>query len=118
MIFVPIMAVLMMVLTWLLGWWGVLVAALLAGFLHYRVGGGGRQVALAAALSWGALLVIDATTGDLGVAVATLGGILRVPGALLVLLTIAFPALLAWSAATVAAEARRLFARRDAVIPS
>ena len=38
----------------------------------------------------------------------TIGGVLGVPGYLLVLLTLAFPALLAWSAATVAAETGRI----------
>jgi hypothetical protein len=117
MIFVAIMAMMMTALTWLVGWWGVLLVALLAGVVHFREGGGGWRIALAGALSWGALLAVNAATGSLGVVTATLGGIMRVPGAVLVLLTLAFPALLAWSAATVAAETRRLLDRRERESP-
>ena len=114
MIFVASTTVLMMVLTWLIGWWGVPLVALLGGLVHYREGGGGWRIALAGALSWGALLAVSAASGSLGAVMATVGGILRVPGVVLVLLTLAFPALLAWSAATAAAETRRLLDRRGA----
>ena len=112
MIFVLVVSVAMAALTWLLGWWGVLLAAAIVGFVFRDQGGGGWRVALAAALAWAALLVGDALAGPLGVVSATLGGVLRVPGVVLVLLTLAFPALLAWSAATVVAESRRLVRRR------
>ena len=112
MIFVLAVAATMAALTWLLGWWGVLLAAALVGVVHYRVGGGGWRVALAGAAAWAALLVADAAAGPFGTVARTLGGVLRVPGPALVLLTLAFPALLAWSAATLAAGARQLVAAR------
>ena len=112
MIFVLGVAAVMAAFTWLLGWWGVLLAAAIVGFVHFRVGGGGWRVALAGAVAWGALLVVDAAAGAFGTVSRTLAGVLRVPGPALVLLTLAFPALLAWSAATLVAGARQLAAAR------
>ncbi|HET7188880.1 MAG TPA: hypothetical protein VFI52_12040 [Gemmatimonadaceae bacterium] len=112
MMVVPIAAAAMAVLTWLIGWWAVpLVAAFVGSVLYLRAGIAWRM-ALAAAIAWALLLLVDATTGRLGVAATTLGGVLRVPGVVLVLITLAFPALLAWSAATVAIAVRRLEAAR------
>jgi hypothetical protein len=107
MIFVLFVAAAMAALTWLLGWWGVALAAAIIGVVFRQQGGGGWRVAVAAALAWGALLVLDAATGPLGQLSTTLGGVMRVPGSVLVLLTLAFPALLAWSVATVVAGTRR-----------
>lgn len=108
MIFILFVASAMAALTWLLGWWGVAVAALIVGFVFHEQGGGGWRVALAAALAWGGLLLADAVAGPFAVVSTTLGGVLRVPGFVVVLLTLVFPAALAWSAATVMAESRRL----------
>jgi hypothetical protein len=112
MIFVLVVGAVMAAFTWLLGWWGVLLEASIVGFVFYREGGGGWRVALAAAAAWGALLAADAAGGSLGTVARTLAGVLRVPGLVLVLLTLAFPALLAWSAATVVAGARQLVTAR------
>lgn len=103
MIFVLVVALAMAALTWLIGWWGVLLAALIVGYVFRREGGGGWRIALAAAVAWGALLLGDAAAGPLDRVVQTLGAVLRVPGVIVVLLTLAFPALLAWSAATLVA---------------
>lgn len=113
MIFVAFVAVAMAALTLLLGWWGVLLAALVTGWAFRREGGGGWRIALAAAVAWGALLLADAASGALGAVMRTIGGVMRVPGIVVVLLTLAFPALLAWSAATVmAGVAQRIAPRR------
>jgi hypothetical protein len=106
-------SVAMAALTWLLGWWGVLLAAAIVGYTLDDRRGAGWRVALAGTLAWGALLAADAVAGPLGAVSATLGGVLRVPGFVLLLLTLAFPALLAWSTATVVAESRRRMRRRD-----
>jgi hypothetical protein len=108
MIFVLVVSAAMAALTWLLGWWGVLLAAAIVGYVFHDYDGGGWRVALSAALAWGALLAVDALVGPFDVVAGTLGGVLRVPGVALVLITLAFPALLAWSAATVTATARRI----------
>ena len=108
MIFVLVVSLAMLGLTWLLGWWGVLLAAAIVGFVFRDEGGGGWRVGASAALAWGVLLALDAVAGPFAMVATTLGGVMRVPGAALVLVTLAFPALLAWSAATVMAESRRL----------
>jgi hypothetical protein len=107
MIFILFVATAMAALTWLLGWWGVLVAALVIGFVFRAEGGGGWRIAVAAALAWAALLAIDAASGPIGLVGQRLGGVIRVPAVVLVLVTVLFPAMLAWSAATVVALALR-----------
>ena len=67
-------------------------------------------MALAGAVAWGALLVADAAA--FGTVARTLAGVLRIPAPALVLRTLAFPALLAWSAATLAAAVRPRVASR------
>jgi hypothetical protein len=104
MIFIVFVAAAMAALTWLLGWWGVLVTALVIGFVFRAEGGGGWRIAVAAALAWAGLLAIDAATGPIALVGQRLGGVLRVPAVVLMLVTVLFPALLAWSAATVAAS--------------
>jgi hypothetical protein len=111
MIFIVFVTLAMAALTWVIGWWGVLLAALIVGFVFREQGGGGWRIALAAALAWTLLLAVDAVAGPLGAVSHTLGGVMQAPGAVLVLLTLAFPAALAWSAATVVAESRRLVTR-------
>jgi hypothetical protein len=112
MIFVLVIGAAMAALTWLVGWWGVALLAAIVGYVHFREGGGGWRVALAAAGAWGVLLVIDVVSGPFATVTRTIGGVLRVPGPVLILLTLAFAALLAWSAATFVAGLRQLAAVR------
>ena len=76
------------------------------------------KLALAAVVSWSLLLLWNARQGDTSRLLAVLGGTLQVPPASLVVLTLAIPALLAWSASVVANAigrlAGRLVARRSA----
>jgi hypothetical protein len=113
MIFVLAVAVAMAAFTWLLGWWGVLLVAAIVGIAFRERDAGAWRAALAAGLAWAALLAIDTLAGPLGTISATLGGVMRIPGVVLVLVTLLFPALLAWSAAAAASESRRLLRRRD-----
>ena len=56
------------------------------------------------------LLLIDAARGPVGEVAARLGGVMGLPPAALVVCTLLFPALLAWSASSIGAAARgRLF---------
>ena len=112
MIFVLFVASAMIALTWVLGWWGILLAALIVGVVFHEHGGGGWRVGVAASVAWGVLLLADLATGPLGRVTTLLGGVMGIPGVVLLLLTLAFPAALAWSAATVAAESRRLVGAR------
>jgi len=76
------------------------------------------RLALAAIVSWSVLLLWNARQGDTSRLLAVLGGTLQVPPASLVVLTLAIPALLAWSASVIANAigrlAGRLAARRSA----
>ena len=87
------------VATFALGWWTVpLIAAAwtLYSADRYRA----RNIALAAAGGWATLLVLDAVRGPVGTMAEQLGGVMGLPPWLLYVLTLLFPALLAWSAAT------------------
>jgi hypothetical protein len=95
--------------TWMLGWWSVPVAALVAGLLGCRA----SLVSVASTLAWLALLLVDAAQGNLSRVSTTLGGIIGVPAAAALFLTLLLPALLGWSAASLgnAARARRATSR-------
>jgi hypothetical protein len=95
-------------LTWLLGWWGVVVAALLAGILLRRRAGAAWLIALAAIVGWGALILVDMLGGRFSTLAASIAGVMRVPVPALLVVTLLFGALLAWSAAVVGSEAGRV----------
>jgi hypothetical protein len=95
-------------LTWLLGWWGVVVAALVAGVLLRRRPGTAWLAALAAIAGWGALIVVDTFGGRFAPLAASIAGVMRVPAPALLVVTLLFGALLAWSAAVVGSEIGRL----------
>jgi hypothetical protein len=98
-------------LTWLIGWWGVLLAAVAAGAATHSRRGSAWRIALGAALAWALLLLLDARAGALGTLSRALAGVIGVPALVLVLSTLAFPAVLAWSAATLAIAVRRQWSR-------
>ena len=99
---VLMLAAVMAVLTIVIGWLAVPIAAAVWGALRRGRPGAGRLAALAAALAWGAILVYDAVVGPVGVLSERLGEVMGVPALVLPLITLAFPALLAWSAAHLA----------------
>lgn len=88
--------------TSVLGWWAVPLVA--AGYAAITTAQRGSVVVagLAAMLAWGGLLAVTAARGPVGTLATELGGVLQVgrPGVYAV--TIAFPGLLAISAAVVA----------------
>jgi hypothetical protein len=97
--------------TWLAGWWGVVLAALVVGAVHRRRPGIAWLTALAAIVAWGALLLVDAARGRFGALAAAIGGVMRVPAAAVVVVTLLFAALLAWSSAAVGSEVGRRLRR-------
>ena len=99
-------------LTWSLGWWGVVVAALVAGVVLWRRRGAAWLVALATITAWGALILVNSVGGRFATLASSIAGVMRVPPALLVIVTLLFGALLAWSSAVVGSEIGRL-ARGD-----
>jgi len=102
-------------LTWLVGWWGVAIAALLAGAVLWRRRGVAWLVALAAIVAWSALILTNAIGGRLATLASSIGGVMSVPPILLVIVTLLFGALLAWSAAVLGSEIGR--AARSARTP-
>ncbi|HEY5441391.1 MAG TPA: hypothetical protein VIJ90_08945 [Gemmatimonadaceae bacterium] len=90
-------------LTWLVGWWGVAIVALIVGFAYRSEGGRPWRVALGASEGWAILLLIDTFGGRFGQVATTVAGSMSLPAAALLIVTLLFPALIGWSAATVAA---------------
>jgi hypothetical protein len=84
------------------GWWGIGLAAFVWGAWTGRA----RVVAVAAVCAWGSVLVWTAGSGALGRLIAEMGQLAMVPGCVLVVATLVFPAVLAWSAAVVGGGVR------------
>ena len=95
-------------LTWSLGWWGVVVAALVAGVVLWRRRGAAWLVALAAMVGWSALIAVDMLGGRFSTLAASIAGVMGLPVPVLLVVTLLFGALLAWSAAVLGTEAGRL----------
>ena len=93
------------VATFALGWWSVPIVALFFAAASKR-----QRPALFAALcaagGWGALLLLDFAKGPVANMGQRLGGVMGVPPALLFVLTLLFPALLAWGAAALVPQLR------------
>ena len=103
MIFVGLVALAVAAATWLVGWWAVAVVALIAGLVARERRGRAGQVALGAAIGWALLLSADVAAARFGALINALGGVFKLPGAVLVLLTLLLPALLGWSGAVLGA---------------
>lgn len=95
---VVVLALLFALATRVAGWWAIPLVAFVAG-TRERDGASPLLVAVAAALAWGVLLAVAATAAPFGTLLGELAGIMRLPSSALVVLTLLFPALLAWSAA-------------------
>jgi hypothetical protein len=89
------------VATFALGWWIVPVFAFILGMILDRNRGPVRYATFCAAAGWLSLLLLDAARGPLLDLAARFGGVMRVPSVALIALTLLFPALLAWSAASI-----------------
>jgi hypothetical protein len=101
-------ALAMATLTWLLGWWGVVVAAFVAGGLLHRRGAGAWVVAAAAVIGWCALFLVDSIGGRFAALATSVAGVMRLPVPALLIVALLFAALLAWSAAVVGGEIERM----------
>jgi len=101
--------------TWIVGWWGVAVVGLVAGALLWRRRAIVWSIALAASVAWGALLLLDASSARFGALASSLAGVMRVPAPAIVIVTLLFAALLAWSAAVIGSEMGRV-SRREGLM--
>ena len=93
--------------TWVLGWWMVPVVGAAWGWVKRIDPATPLLAGLAAMLAWGVLLVISASGAPAGSVSASVGRAMRVGPSALVALTIAYPGLLAASAAAVAGAVGR-----------
>ena len=100
----------MVVATIILGWLGVLFVAVLFATIDRgsRVAG---EAGFAAAVAWLGLFIGNAVVPGSGL-VPLIGRAMGLPWLVLPLLTILFPAMLAWSGATVAIGIAHLLGRR------
>jgi hypothetical protein len=86
------------------GWWAVPVIALAWGWIVGPMRRPATRAAVAAAIAWMGFLAHDAVRGPAGRLARTLGDVMHLPAIVLVGVTVAFPAILAWSAAALGAE--------------
>jgi hypothetical protein len=103
-------------LTWILGWWGVAVGAVILGVVFRSEGGRAWRVALGATEGWAILLVVDMLFGPLAGVAKTVGGAMSIPGAALLLVTLLYPALIGWSGAELSAEIANGLAKRESKV--
>jgi hypothetical protein len=94
--------------TWWGGWWMVPVAAAAYGAWAARQRATVLTALLAGAGAWGALLAYSASVGPVGRLTHLFGATFRMSGGTLIVLAIAYAALLAASAAALARGVRRL----------
>lgn len=98
-----------------LGWWAVPLIGAIWGAFKASGERPGPSTAAAAAAGWALLLLWRATQGPIVELADKVGAILRLPGVGFMALTLAFAALLAGSAAGLAAVARSSFGGSGAV---
>jgi hypothetical protein len=87
--------------TWILGWWAIPLFAAIAAVLARAVPRQAVAAGAAGAVAWSALLAWSAFQGSVWSFARLAGGAMGVSGLLLIVMTLAFPAALAWSAASV-----------------
>ena len=99
--------------TWLMGWWGVVLAAFVAGVVLWTRRRVALSVALASAAAWATLLALDAVRGRFASLASTVAGVMLLPPAALVVVTLLFAGLLGWSAAVLGSEVARAVRTRN-----
>jgi hypothetical protein len=98
------------VATCVVGWWGVPVVGLAWGVWSGRNTkppvAAGLTAATCAVVAWAVLLAWTAALGPLPLLARTLGAVAGVPGAALIVMTLVFAGVLAWSATAATAAER------------
>jgi hypothetical protein len=98
-VLIAVLAGVMGLATWWIGWWTVPVVGAAWGVSRRGEGFPAATAAVAASLSWALLLALQAVHGPVGDLSRRLGGVLSVPGWVPLLAAIVFPAVLAAAAA-------------------
>ena len=103
------LAIAMALGTWVAGWWTVpLLAAVWGAWRAWDEGDGRHDPArwwnapAAAAVAWGGLLALQAARGPVRTVAGRVGAVMGIPPVALLLATLVFAALSAWSVARVA----------------
>lgn len=112
-VWIAMVALLTALMTWFAGWIGVVIIAVIFGAAangHFAP----WLTAVGAALGWAVLLVLDASHGAFVPLAHSLGGVLRAPWPVVVLVALLLAFVLAWGAATVAEQGKALFTRNGA----
>jgi len=94
--------------TWLAGWWVVPIVGAAWGAWAAQQRSAALTALLAGAAAWGLLLAYDATVGPVGRLAQLFSTIFNLPKGTLILVTLAYAALLGGSAAALARAVRRL----------
>ena len=102
-----IVAAILVAATWVAGWWGVPLVAIVTGALLATRRGIAGLTALAAVIAWSVLILVDGASGRFGALAGVVGATLKLPAGALLMVTLLFAALLAWSAAAVGVEIGR-----------
>ncbi|CAN5373039.1 hypothetical protein BH09GEM1_BH09GEM1_30410 [soil metagenome] len=90
--------------TWILGWWGVAIVAIIAGALNHAERGRPWRVALGCLMGWALLMLVDLAVGPLYRVTKLVSGAMSISAVALILVTLLFPALIGWSGATLGAR--------------
>ena len=106
-----IVAAVLVVSTWVAGWWGVPLVAVVVGVALSARRGISGLTALAAVIAWSVLILLDGASGRFGALARVVGGALTLPAPALLIVTLLFAALLAWSGAAVGVEIGRVTRR-------
>lgn len=103
--------------SWMVEWW---IVPLLAAALSLGMGrvATPTRIAVGAGLGWAGLLALGAVRGPVAKLAAMLGALLHTPALVLVLLTVLFPAVLAWSAAAVVARGEEKVTTAELTAPA
>lgn len=105
---VIVLALAMAVLTWFVGWWGVLLVSIGWGLVAETHTNPARTAALAAVGAWSVLLLWTAMRGPVWMLAELLAGIFGMPTVVLLLVTVMFPGLLALSSVALTGELKSL----------
>jgi hypothetical protein len=110
---IALLAVAFAAATLVFGWWSVAAVGILWGVVAGPGRRAGRTAALAASLGWLALLVVTALQGPVLRVADRVGGVLGVPWAVVVGITLVFPALLGGGGAWVGRVIREGKGKRE-----
>jgi hypothetical protein len=104
---VALIAAVAAVATILLGWWSAAAIGIVVGLVTPAGRRAGLEAGASAALGWGAILAASAVSGPIWAVAQRVGPVFSVPAVGFLAVALVFPALLAGSAALVAADLRR-----------